>query len=247
MTNPASIFRLLKNLWDRSDQIVALLDNLSILSAAGTGMEVAGQAAKDLRHAINGDGGSPIHLHKLLKETSDAIARSAASLKDVAGMVRTAGEEIGRIRIPTIEPTYTHIDLLNMKILTGLEIGEIGLFDAAAAALKTGALRLDEVGGSLGEVVGQLRQVEDQMAKTGDRLDSVGAKLCDVGQQLDSAYRAVSDAGRDLASRAAQRARLPPLLGRARWSSAHRSSSSGSCPWRWASTTCCPGARSRWA
>ncbi len=196
MANPLSLFRLLKKIAERSDQVVALLDNLSAFGAAGAGMEVAGQAAKDMRKAIDGDGGSPIHLHQVLKQASSAIERSAASLKEVAGMVRTAGEEIGSIHIPAVDPKFTHVDMLDMKILTGLELKEVRLFDGAAKALKDGALRLDEVGSSLGEVAGQLKQVEDQMTKTGDRLDDVGAKLTDAGQQLSSAYRAISEAGR---------------------------------------------------
>jgi uncharacterized protein YukE len=162
------------------DKIVNLVEKLpSMLRDTGNTIESAGQSAIKASAVLTGDGKTQ-GVDDLAKLAATALDHCQQELQNVATTMNNLGQEIDKVRLPTIQPKF--INVAGFKVVGGLDFGESQLVDNAANRLKQESDRLKQIGDDLKMVASQLREL-------GKVIDQSGKDLNNVGQQLEQGGR----------------------------------------------------------
>jgi len=183
MAGLVSFFKAIKWLWDHGDQLAPLLDTLpQILHAAGAGMEMAGQGAINAGHLLEGGGGVPVNARQAVEAAADAVDSCCQQVLLVKGFVKSAGDEIDKVKVPTVEPTF--VTVLGTQVVSGLTFGNASLFGLVADALQDGSSKLNLAAQQLQTQATQLHNLSDALNDAGADLGTLGTRLKQSGQTL---------------------------------------------------------------
>jgi hypothetical protein len=183
MAGVTSFFKALKWLWDHGDQALPLLEILpQTLHATGAGMELAGQGAIDAGHLIRGGGGVPVNARQTVEAAADAIDSCYQQVLLVKGYIKSAGDEINDVKVPTVEPTYTEV--VGVRVVDGFSFGNASLFGPVGDALKDGASKLNLAAQQLQTQATQLHNLSSALNDAGNNLGTLGTQLKQSGQAL---------------------------------------------------------------
>ncbi len=171
----------LKLLW--SDWLLPLLESLpKALKDAGEGIEAAGENVVKASYFIKGGGNVPVNARETVALTADVIEDCDQIIKNAAQLIKTAGEEIDKIKVPTVTASYTTV--VGVSVVSGLQFGETSLFGNVASNLKNGANNLNNVAAKLHTASNNLNNLRDALNETGGDLYTVGMKLKESGEAL---------------------------------------------------------------
>lgn len=166
------------------DKIMNLIEKLpDLLRDTGNTIEAAGQSATRASLVLTGDGQTQ-GIDDLARLAASALDSCRQELQSVAGTMSRLGQEIDKIRIPTVQPKF--IDVVGLKVVGGLEFGESQLVNDAANRLQQESNRLEQIGNNLQTVADQLRALGKAMDQTGRDLNNVGRQLEQGGRTLHS-------------------------------------------------------------
>ncbi|MCC7355336.1 MAG: hypothetical protein IT330_16460 [Anaerolineae bacterium] len=183
MAGLTSFFKAIKWLWDHGDQFVPLLETLpQILHAAGEGMELAGQGAINASRLLKGGGGVPANARQAVESAADAVDSCYEQVLLVKGFIKSAGDEIDKVKVPTVEPTF--VNVLGNQVVSGLTFGSSSLFGLVADALQDGATKLNLAAQQLQTQATQLHDLSDTLNDAGTDLGTLGTRLKQSGQTL---------------------------------------------------------------
>jgi len=167
------------------DKIINLVEKLpKLLDDTGNTIESAGQSAVRASLVLTGDGKTLGGVDDLAKLAATALDSCRQELQSIAGTMNHLGQEIDKVRIPSVQPKF--IDVVGLKVVGGLEFGESQLVDNAADRLQQESKRLEQIGNDLLTVANQLRGLGKAMDQTGRDLSSVGQQLEQGGRTLRS-------------------------------------------------------------
>lgn len=153
-----------------------------ILKDTGNGIEAAGESAIKASYFIKGGGNVPVNACGTIAETAQVIEECYQLVRTAALLIDTSGKEIDKVKIPTVEPTFTTV--VGVKVVTGINFGEARLFGTVADGLKNGAADLNNVGTKLQTAASHLRQLKNALNQTGGDLYTAGTFLKEGGQKL---------------------------------------------------------------
>ena len=171
-------------IWENRENILQLIETLpQLLRDTGDTIESAGESAMKASVFLNGNEDIP-SASELSELAATALQRCYEEINTAAEIMNTFGDEIDDIRIPSVQPKY--IEVLNMKVVGGLEFGESQLLDNAANRLQNGSDRLAEIGKDLNSVAEHLRSLGGALTDAGKDLNDVGVKLTESGGVLRS-------------------------------------------------------------
>lgn len=183
MAGLTSFFKAIKWLWDHGDQFAPLLETLpQILRATGEGMELAGQGAIDAGQLLKGGGGVPFNARQAVEAAADAVDSCYQQVLLVKGFIKSAGDEIDKVKVPTVEPTF--VTVLGTQVVSGLTFGNASLFGPVADALQDGAGKLNLAAQQLQTQATQLHNLSDILNDAGADLGTLGTRLKQSGQTL---------------------------------------------------------------
>jgi hypothetical protein len=183
MSGIGEFINVLGFIWERRQALLVLLEKIpDAMRITGAGMEAAGQGAIQAGRALKGGNGTQPDALDALEATAAALTQCYQQIELVAGHIKDAGNDIGSVKVPTVEPTYAMV--AGFKVVNGLEATDKALFGNIATALKDGADELEEVSDSLHDAATQLRRLKQAIEGAGGNLNTVGAKLKDGGQAL---------------------------------------------------------------
>lgn len=163
------------------DWLLPMLEKLpETMKNAGEGIIAAGDGAINAGKFIKG-GVSP-NARETVDLTADIISDCKTLIENAAALINTAGNEIGTVKVPTVTPTY--VTLLNVKVVSGLQVGDTRLFGQVADNLKNGADDLESIGTKLHDATSHLHSLSTVLNDTGSDLSIVGMKLKESGNEL---------------------------------------------------------------
>lgn len=197
--DPDRVKDVVAAVWDHKDEVASAVgfvrehgDDLVRLAGAlpallGSVSEFLTGAADDARSAagfLTGEGakgadGGVKALAALAGEALDTCRTELASARDLLDKL---GDELAAVPIPSVRPTYSEV--LGHKLVTGLDLGEGRLLEAASRRLRDGAERFDGVGEELAKVADVLRRIGGLVDDAGQGLASTAAKLERGGKAL---------------------------------------------------------------
>ncbi len=168
--------------WDNKDKIMTIINDLpEMLQKAGDGIEAAGKSALSTSVMLVGGGDKP-GAGDISELAAKALESARKELADVGDLLERLGDEIDDVNIPSFKPDYSEV--MGIKVMTGVDLGENKMIDDAANKLKGGAKRLGTVGDDLETLAGHLRDLGGTLNDAGQGLDSVGNKLMGSGESL---------------------------------------------------------------
>jgi hypothetical protein len=174
--------------WARrhSARLVDLADSLpDLLHKTGDGIEAAGNSARQAGRFLAGSKeDDATSASELMDMAATALERCRVELEKAAGLLSVLGDEIDDIRIPQLSPRF--VEVMGMRVVSGVDVGESSLMDTAAKRLKGGADRLNQVGIDLESVAGKMRNLGGQLTEAGADLGRVGDQLTGSGDLLRS-------------------------------------------------------------
>lgn len=133
---------------------------------------------------LSGDEKGSPSAGELSEIAAGALDRCYKEIDAAAKIMQSLGQELDDVRIPSMKPKY--MDVLGHRVVSGLDIGEEGLFDKAAGRLQDGSDRLDAVSKDLQLVARNLRDMGSVLTDTGKDLNDVGVQLKQSGGTLRS-------------------------------------------------------------
>ena len=171
--------------WNNREKFLDLIENLpTLLQETGESIESAGVSAMKASVFLAGaENGAP-NAGELSDLAAGALDRCYKEINAAAKIMRNLGRELDDVRIPSMKPKY--MDVLGHNVVSGLDIGEEGLFDDAAERLKDGSNRLGSIGKDLRLVSQNLREMGGALTDTGKDLNDVGIQLKKSGNTLRS-------------------------------------------------------------
>ena len=174
--------------WTRrhSARLVDLADALpDLLHKTGDGIEAAGNSARQAGRFLAGSkDDDATSASELMDLAAHALEQCRVELDKAAELLGVLGDEIDDIRIPRLSPRF--VEVMGVRVVSGVDVGEANLMDTAAKRLKGGASRLAKVGVDLETVAGKMRNLGGQLTEAGADLQSVGDQLGGSGELLRS-------------------------------------------------------------
>ncbi|MCB0077956.1 MAG: hypothetical protein KDD73_11135 [Anaerolineales bacterium] len=171
-------------LWTHRDQLSDLVERLpTLLQETGESIESAGSSTVKAAGLLVGDKERP-SARKLSDVAASALEECQDELAAAARILGKVGEELDAVRIPTMKATY--MEVMGHRMVSGVDIGNQGIFDQAAVRLQDGSDRLEQINKALGTVAEQLRELGGMLTDTGSDLDRVGNQLQASGKRLRS-------------------------------------------------------------
>lgn len=173
-------------IWDNRDKIVDVIERLpQLLNETGQNIETAGASAVKASLFLSGEPNSDKKgANEIAELAASALERCHKELGTVANMLNKVGNEIDDVNIPSFKPKYTEV--MNMRVISGLEMGELKLVDQAAEQLRDGSERVHEIAADLQNVANYLRELGGILTDTGGNIHTVGQQLQQSGQTLRS-------------------------------------------------------------
>ena len=113
-----------------------------------------------------------------------ALARCVEQLDNAVGVMNRAGEEIDKVAISTVDPTYTEV--VGFKVVTGLDFGTAPLAGGVSDRMREGQATLPRSAEDFGVVADQLKRLGSRNNDTGGDLNRVGGLLQETLTSLAS-------------------------------------------------------------
>jgi len=171
--------------WNNREKFLHLVENLpKLLQETGESIESAGASAMKASVFLSGDAKGSPSAGEISALAANALDSCQDEISAAAKIMESLGEELDKIRIPSIRPKY--MELMGNKIISGLDIGEEGIMDNAADRLKDGSDRMEKIGKDLRLVATNLRELGGVLTETGKDLHDVGVQLKSSGGTLKS-------------------------------------------------------------
>ncbi|MCB0071522.1 MAG: hypothetical protein KDE20_08700 [Caldilineaceae bacterium] len=186
MRNRQAFLNVLAWAQRHSARLVDLADALPVLlHKTGDGIEAAGNSARQAGRFLAGSkDDDATSASELMDLAAHALEQCRVELDKAAELLGVLGDEIDDIRIPRLSPRF--VEVMGVRVVSGVDVGEANLMDTAAKRLKGGATRLAKVGVDLETVAGKMRNLGGQLTEAGADLQSVGDQLGGSGELLRS-------------------------------------------------------------
>lgn len=180
--DPKKVVHVVDMIWDNRSKFMTLIEDLpEMLQKAGDGIEAAGKSALTTSVMLVGGGEKP-GASAISELAAEALENAQKELTDVGGLLERLGGELDGVNIPSFKPDYSEV--MGIKVMSGVDVGENKLIDNAADKLQSGATRLGAVGDDLERLAQHLRDLGATLDDAGKSLDSVGNKLMGSGDSL---------------------------------------------------------------
>ena len=166
---------------EHGDDLLDLMEKVpEILGRAGQALTEAGHSATTAAGWLVGQADDGVV--ELVEVAAKALDSCWDELDDVAKLLRSIGDRVDDVEIPTVAPRYTEV--MGFDVVTGIDFGSDPFLDGVADRLKDGADRVGGVAAGLTTVASQLRDVAARVVDAGNDLDQVGKQLDSSGSAL---------------------------------------------------------------
>ena len=183
--NRDSITEVIEFFGENKDAILGIIRELpDLLSKTGNGIAKAGESAVAASAFLLGTDDEEGAVTEITDFAADALARCVEQLDNAVGLMKNAGDEIAKIGIPTIDPTFTEV--VGFKVVTGLDFGTSPIAGGVSEKMHDGASNLASIAEDFGVVADQLKKLGLRLNDTGGDLNNVGGMLKETGTTLTS-------------------------------------------------------------
>ncbi len=167
------------------DAILGIISELpGLLATTGDGIAKAGESAVAASGFLLGTDGEEGAVSEITEFAAAALARCVEQLDNAVGVMGKAGEEIDKVAIPTVDPTFTEV--VGFKVVTGLDFGTTPIAGGVSDRMRDGAGNLAAIAEDFGVVADQLKRLGTRLNDTGGDLNNVGGLLQETGTTLTS-------------------------------------------------------------
>lgn len=188
MASIGGFFRALAVIWRMGDTLAPLLEQLEAsLPAAGDALVVGGKMAGSVGRVLKQEGGDPINAQRVVGDMAAALQTSRDQLDGIVSKLRDVGDQLKRVGIPTVTPTYIHMDL-----------GVWGQYDVVNG-LTPGTLRpFDWVHDGLDQTADAVHNVREQVEAARKAMSDLSAAFGQAGSDLEVLGTSLADGGKAL-------------------------------------------------
>ena len=177
------IMEVVEFVWENRDHIMELIERLpQILKETGDNIESAGNSAMKTSLFLAGGKGHETNASDLSDKAALALGRAYEEIQEVAKVMAVVGEELGDLRIPSIEPEYREV--FGAKVIAGLDIGKTNPLATVSTRLSTGSKRLGKLSDEMEDVSASLKKLSGVLTDVGGDLHEMGLKLTHSGKTL---------------------------------------------------------------
>ena len=166
---------------DHGDDLIDLLGRLpDILERAGEALGTAAEAAVEASSFLTaGDG---LDADDIAGSAARAMAVCQEHLSSVAGLLDRVGEELGGIKVPTIDVERN--ELMGLSVVSGIDIGSNQVAGGAARDVKASARQLKDVADALATAGDGLGRLQSNLSAAGDRINALAGDVEASGNAL---------------------------------------------------------------
>ena len=184
----ASIFEVLKLIWQRKDDLARFLDRLpALLRDAGEGIETAGDTTRLVGQYMRGGQSAPVNARQIMTQTANYFEGGRTIVRTAAQVIGQAADVLGSIQVPVLEIDNDVIDLGVMgkwNVVKSISVENKRLLQPASDLLDSGSDQLNDLGQNLKDIAEQLDALAAWFDSAGREMDKAGLKLIDGGKAL---------------------------------------------------------------
>ncbi len=166
---------------EHGDSLIDLVGRLpELMAQAGEALSSASEAAVSASGFLTAGDGTDIH--DVASSAGAAIDVCRRHLGSVAGLLAKVGEELGDIRIPTIDVERS--ELMGLSVVSGLDVGSKPIAAGTASDVTSGAQQLTDVVAALGDAGEGLDRLHTNLSAAGERIAALAGDIDRSGAAL---------------------------------------------------------------